>query len=162
MNPTVEQIKHHTAKAYEIDLAVFVSPRRSANIARPRMVAMYLSRQLTKRSLAEIGNYFGGRDHTTTLHACRRINELMLESPEFSERIAAICISICDCGAHPATVTDTPTLYAARADAPAHWMPVTKPAEPHVFVPDKSWMSRPAPRIATNVPRASKQGRVQA
>jgi chromosomal replication initiator protein len=56
-------------------------------VARPRQVAMYLARKLTTRSLPEIGRRFGGRDHTTVLHACRRIEELREKDPLFKQEV---------------------------------------------------------------------------
>jgi chromosomal replication initiator protein len=63
------------------------SPRRARAVARPRQVAMYLSKQLTSRSLPEIGRMFGGRDHTTVMHAVRKIEELRASDHGFAEDI---------------------------------------------------------------------------
>jgi chromosomal replication initiator protein len=65
----------------------FHSPQRARRVARPRQVAMYLSRKLTTRSLPEIGRRFGGRDHTTVLHACRRIEALIGEDALFRQEV---------------------------------------------------------------------------
>jgi len=62
-----------------------VSKRRSRAVARPRQVAMALAKELTNHSLPEIGEAFGGRDHTTVLHACRKIKELQEESADINE-----------------------------------------------------------------------------
>ena len=62
-----------------------VSVRRSRVVARPRQVAMYLSKTFTPKSLPEIGKLFGGRDHTTVLHACRKIKELEEESLDMQD-----------------------------------------------------------------------------
>ena len=62
-----------------------LSKRRSRSIARPRQVAMALSKELTNHSLPEIGDAFGGRDHTTVLHACRKVKSLRDESHEIKE-----------------------------------------------------------------------------
>jgi chromosomal replication initiator protein len=72
----IEEIQRKTAEFYKLDLRDLHSKERSRRVARPRQVAMYLSRELTMRSLPEIGRRFGDRDHTTVLHACRRIEEL--------------------------------------------------------------------------------------
>jgi chromosomal replication initiator protein len=72
----IEDIQRKTAEFYKLDLRDLHSKERSRRVARPRQVAMYLSRELTMRSLPEIGRRFGDRDHTTVLHACRRIVEL--------------------------------------------------------------------------------------
>jgi len=73
---TVENIQKTVAEYYKIRIADLLSKRRSRSIARPRQVAMALAKELTNHSLPEIGDAFGGRDHTTVLHACRRVREL--------------------------------------------------------------------------------------
>ncbi len=73
---TVENIQKTVAEYYKIRIADLLSKRRSRSIARPRQVAMALAKELTNHSLPEIGDAFGGRDHTTVLHACRKIKEL--------------------------------------------------------------------------------------
>jgi chromosomal replication initiator protein len=71
---------------YSIRLSDMIGPKRVRSIARPRQVAMYLSKQLTSRSLPEIGRRFGGRDHTTVMHGVRRIEELKtLDSQMFED-----------------------------------------------------------------------------
>jgi chromosomal replication initiator protein len=73
---TIENIQKTVAGYYKIRVADLLSSRRSRSVARPRQVAMALGKELTNYSLPEIGDAFGGRDHTTVLHACRRIQEL--------------------------------------------------------------------------------------
>jgi chromosomal replication initiator protein len=73
---TVENIQKTVAEYYKIRVADLLSKRRSRSIARPRQMAMALAKELTNHSLPEIGDAFGGRDHTTVLHACRRVKEL--------------------------------------------------------------------------------------
>jgi len=73
---TIENIQRTVAEYYKIRVAELLSRRRSRSVARPRQVAMALARELTTHSLPEIGDAFGGRDHTTVLHACDRIREL--------------------------------------------------------------------------------------
>ena len=73
---TVENIQKTVAEYYKIRLADLSAKSRSRSIARPRQVAMSLAKELTSKSLPEIGQAFGGRDHTTVLHACRKIAEL--------------------------------------------------------------------------------------
>ncbi len=73
---TVENIQKTVAEYYKIRIADLLSKRRSRSIARPRQVAMALAKELTNHSLPEIGDAFGGRDHTTVLHACRRVKDL--------------------------------------------------------------------------------------
>jgi chromosomal replication initiator protein len=84
---SIEEIQRKAAEFYHLDLRDFVSKQRSRRVARPRQIAMYLSRQLTERSLPEIGKHFGGRDHTTVLHACRRIEALCNADPMFRHEI---------------------------------------------------------------------------
>jgi len=73
---TVENIQKTVADYYKVRVADLLSKRRSRSVARPRQVAMALAKELTSHSLPEIGDAFGGRDHTTVMHACRRIKEL--------------------------------------------------------------------------------------
>ena len=73
---TVENIQKTVADYYKIRVADLLSVRRSRSVARPRQLAMALAKELTNHSLPEIGDAFGGRDHTTVLHACRKIHEL--------------------------------------------------------------------------------------
>jgi chromosomal replication initiator protein len=73
---TIENIQKTVADYYKIRVADLISKRRSRSVARPRQVAMSIAKELTNRSLPEIGDAFGGRDHTTVLHACRKIAEL--------------------------------------------------------------------------------------
>jgi chromosomal replication initiator protein len=73
---TIENIQKTVAEYFKIRLGDLLSKRRSRSIARPRQIAMALSKELTRHSLPEIGDAFGGRDHTTVLHACRRVAEL--------------------------------------------------------------------------------------
>jgi chromosomal replication initiator protein len=73
---TIENIQKTVCEYYKIRIAELLSKRRHRSIARPRQVAMSLCKELTQHSLPEIGDAFGGRDHTTVLHACRKINEL--------------------------------------------------------------------------------------
>jgi chromosomal replication initiator protein len=73
---TIENIQKVVAEYYRIKLSDLLSKRRSRSVARPRQVAMALSKELTNHSLPEIGEAFGGKDHTTVLHACRKVKEL--------------------------------------------------------------------------------------
>ncbi len=83
----IEDIQKKVAEHFNIRLADMHSPRRARAVARPRQVAMYLSKQLTTHSLPEIGRKFGGRDHTTIIHGVRKIEELMLEEPQLRDDI---------------------------------------------------------------------------
>ena len=73
---TVEEIQRKVSEHYNLRLSDMIGPKRVRNYARPRQIAMYLAKKMTSRSLPEIGRRFGGRDHTTVLHGCRKINEL--------------------------------------------------------------------------------------
>src|SRR4051812_38033136 len=84
---SIEDIQKKPAEFYKLDVKDFHSPQRARRVARPRQVAMYLSRKLTTRSLPEIGRRFGGRDHTTVLHACRRIEALIVEDALFRQEV---------------------------------------------------------------------------
>ncbi|WP_425411877.1 chromosomal replication initiator protein DnaA [Marinospirillum insulare] len=81
----VENIQRTVADYYKIKIADLHSKRRNRSIARPRQLAMALAKELTNHSLPEIGDAFGGRDHTTVLHACRKIKSLQDESPDIRE-----------------------------------------------------------------------------
>lgn len=82
---TIDNIQRTVAEYYNIKVADLVSKRRSRSIARPRQVAMALAKELTSHSLPEIGDAFGGRDHTTVLHGCRKIKELIESDHEIQE-----------------------------------------------------------------------------
>jgi len=82
---TVDNIKKTVAQHYNIKTSDMDSKRRTRSIARPRQVAMSLSKELTNHSLPEIGTYFGNRDHTTVLHACKKIKELRIEDTTLNE-----------------------------------------------------------------------------
>jgi len=81
----VDNIQRTVAEYYKIKLADLLSKRRSRSVARPRQVAMALAKELTNHSLPEIGDAFGGRDHTTVLHACRKVKSLQEESSDIRE-----------------------------------------------------------------------------
>ncbi len=85
---TIDNIQKTVAEYYKIKMADMLSKRRSRSVARPRQVAMALSKELTNQSLPEIGDAFGGRDHTTVLHACRKIAQLREESHDIKEDYA--------------------------------------------------------------------------
>ena len=84
---TVEDIQKQVAAHYNIKVSDMHSARRSRVVARPRQVAMYLSKRLTTKSLPEIGRRFGGKDHNTVMHAVKRIEELMATDQEFSSEL---------------------------------------------------------------------------
>ncbi len=82
---TIENIQKTVADYYKIRVADLLSTRRSRSITRPRQIAMSLAKELTNHSLPEIGDAFGGRDHTTALHACRKVAELREEDLKIGE-----------------------------------------------------------------------------
>ncbi|MFT0532087.1 chromosomal replication initiator protein DnaA [Castellaniella hirudinis] len=84
---TVENIQKTVADFYKIKVADMYSKRRPANIALPRQIAMYLAKELTQKSLPEIGDLFGGRDHTTVLHAVRKITDLRGKQTELNHEL---------------------------------------------------------------------------
>ena len=82
---TIDNIQRTVAEYYKIKVADLLSKRRNRSVARPRQIAMALSKELTNHSLPEIGDAFGGRDHTTVLHACRKVKSLREESHDIKE-----------------------------------------------------------------------------
>ncbi len=84
---TIEQIQRVVVEHFRIRMADMHSARRARAVARPRQIAMYLAKQLTPRSLPEIGKMFGGRDHTTVMHAVRRVDELRAADAAFNDDI---------------------------------------------------------------------------
>ena len=82
---TIDNIQKLVAEYFKIRVADLVSKRRSRSITRPRQIAMSLAKELTNHSLPEIGDAFGGRDHTTVIHACRRVKLLRESETRVSE-----------------------------------------------------------------------------
>lgn len=87
---TIDEIQRKVAEHYNLRLTDMHSARRSRNVARPRQVAMYLCKKLTTRSLPEIGRKFGGRDHTTVMHAVKKVEELMGEDNLFADEVNGV------------------------------------------------------------------------
>jgi len=87
---TVDRIQRAVCEVFSLTPTDMVSKRRARVIARPRQVAMYLCKKLTKRSLPDIGRRFGGRDHTTVMHAVKRIDELRADDASFNAQIEAV------------------------------------------------------------------------
>jgi chromosomal replication initiator protein len=83
----IDDIQKLVASHFNVSRAEILSARRTANVVRPRQIAMYLAKTLTLRSLPEIGRRFGGRDHTTVLHAVRKIEELVSKDHNLAEVI---------------------------------------------------------------------------
>ena len=84
---SIQEIQKRVCEHYNIRVAEMSSARRARNIARPRQVAMYLAKQLTSKSLPDIGRHFGDRDHTTVMHAVSRISELIGQDAAFAEDV---------------------------------------------------------------------------
>ena len=83
----IEEIQKKVSQHFNIKMSDMSSSRRSRTVARPRQVAMYLSKNLTSRSLPEIGRRFGNRDHTTVIHAVRKVEELRSKDLSFDEDV---------------------------------------------------------------------------
>jgi chromosomal replication initiator protein len=88
--PKIIDIQQAVAEAFGIRLIDMTSARRARSVARPRQVAMYLARQLTLKSLPQIGRAFGDRDHTTVMHAIKQVEILASLDPDFGERIVIL------------------------------------------------------------------------
>jgi chromosomal replication initiator protein len=84
---TIDSIQKEVAQHFNIKIADMSSPRRARAVARPRQIAMFLAKQLTARSLPEIGRKFGGRDHTTVMHAVKKVEELIAQDTDFAEEV---------------------------------------------------------------------------
>jgi len=84
---TIDEIQRRVAEYFNVRIGDMLSARRARTVARPRQIAMYLSKQLTSRSLPEIGRKFGGRDHTTVIHAVKKIEQLRGEDPALDEDV---------------------------------------------------------------------------
>ncbi|MEM6727328.1 MAG: chromosomal replication initiator protein DnaA [Pseudomonadota bacterium] len=84
---TVEEIQRKVAEHYLIRLSDMLGPKRNRNLARPRQIAMYLSKKLTQRSLPDIARRFGGRDHTTIIHGVRKIEHLMTQDSQLADDV---------------------------------------------------------------------------
>lgn len=82
--PSVDRIAQRVGRQFQVELRLLRSERRGRGVVLPRQVGMYLARQLTSLSLEQIGAYFGGRDHTTVLHACRKVEKVLAEDVALS------------------------------------------------------------------------------
>ena len=87
---TIDEIQNKVSNYYNINTDDLISSRRLRSFARPRQVAMYLAKKLTSRSLPEIGRKFGGRDHTTVIHAVKKIDQLKSENEKFDEDVSVL------------------------------------------------------------------------
>jgi chromosomal replication initiator protein len=86
----IEDIQRIVSRHYNVSRSDLLSARRTANVVRPRQVAMYLAKTMTLRSLPEIGRRFGGRDHTTVLHAVRKIEHLVGSDQTLAEEVESL------------------------------------------------------------------------
>ena len=84
---TIEEIIRKVSDHYNLRMSDLVSARRARSVARPRQIAMFLSKNLTSKSLPEIGRRFGGRDHTTVIHAIRKIEELKMTDVQIADEV---------------------------------------------------------------------------
>ena len=87
---TIENIQSFVASHYKINLNEMLSPRRSRSLARPRQIAMYLSKKYTTKSLPEIGRRFLGRDHTTVIHAVKTIEKFIASDQDLKQNVDTI------------------------------------------------------------------------
>jgi len=87
---TVDEIMRHVSEHYNVRIADLLGPKRTRTIARPRQVAMFLAKKMTQRSLPEIGRRFGGRDHTTVIHAVKKITELQDTDNRIAEDVTIL------------------------------------------------------------------------
>jgi chromosomal replication initiator protein len=87
---TIETVQKCVAEYYKLKVSDMFSKKRTRSVARPRQMAMALSKELTNYSLPDIGEAFGGRDHTTVLHACRKINELKATDPNVTRDFTSL------------------------------------------------------------------------
>jgi chromosomal replication initiator protein len=87
---TIREIQKCISKHFGISMTELLASRRLAKIVRPRQIGFYLARKLTSRSLPEIGRRFGGKDHTTVLHACKKVEERMSTDPNLARTVAEL------------------------------------------------------------------------
>ena len=87
---SVESIQNIVASYFNLNIQEMLSPRRSRSLARPRQIAMYLAKQYTTNSLPDIGRKFSNRDHTTVIHAVKKIDELLKKDDEIKQSVSEI------------------------------------------------------------------------
>jgi chromosomal replication initiator protein len=118
-SPYVAEIQQVVADFFCIQPMEMGSPRRAREVARPRQIAMYLSKQLTHRSLPEIGRHFGGRDHTTVIHAVRTIETLRQTDYDVETSIQTllkrVALAVAERNVSPADNEDEPELPGLAA-----------------------------------------------
>ncbi len=91
---SIDNIRKVVAEYFNVSVKDLMSKKRTRTIARPRQIAMALSRELTKESFPDIGQYFGGRDHTTVMHACTKVDELRLTDPKFDKDYKSLSVML--------------------------------------------------------------------
>ena len=89
-SPSIRAIQHTVCRHYNISMADLFGQYKAASIVRARHLAMYLARIMTTRSMPEIGRFFGGKDHTTVLHAVRKFEKLVSEDPQVAAEVEAV------------------------------------------------------------------------
>jgi hypothetical protein len=119
----IEDIQRVVARQYNVSRSDLLSSRRTANVVRPRQVAMYLAKTLTLRSLPEIGRRFGGRDHTTVLHAVRKIEGLVGSDMALAEEIEILKRQLQEYNLSGALRRDAPLLLGVRVFERGGWPP---------------------------------------
>lgn len=110
--PPVKAIQHAVADHYDVTVHDILSSRRTARVVKPRQIAMFLAKKLTLKSLPEVGRRFGGRDHTTVLHAVRKIESLAQEDGDLSADLNALISSLA--GPPPSVFFDDPVTGRPR------------------------------------------------
>ena len=91
---SIEDIQKEVSKFFQVSLADLRAKKRTKNIVQARQIAMYLSRQLAQQSLPEIGNAFGGKDHTTVLHSCKKVERDIDESDEIKRMVFSLSTTL--------------------------------------------------------------------
>ena len=127
---TIDEIQKRVAEHFNIKLAEMTSARRARAVARPRQVAMYLAKQLTTRSLPEIGRKFGGRDHTTVMHAVRKIEELIAHRPRPRRGCRAAAPDAAELSALDKPTSRRPTAGVLRRAGPIRAIMLSRRAGP--------------------------------
>ena len=170
----IEDIQRVVARQYNVSRSDLLSSRRTANVVRPRQVAMYLAKTLTLRSLPEIGRRFGGRDHTTVLHAVRKIEALVAKDVALvrrgRSRSSASCRSNARTGSSPPCGTGWPVAAAADRGAAGHFcrkrgerprrFPCAGGHPRHLAVPPRVWSNPASIRLfGFQMPRRCLSGR---
>jgi chromosomal replication initiator protein len=94
VSPTMAEIREAVCRKYRISMMELLGQQRARYVARPRQIGMFLARRMTMRSLPEIGQHFGGRDHTTVIHACSTVMRLCAEDKEVAEDVLLLELAL--------------------------------------------------------------------